>query len=75
MASGQHNAAMIHLSGGRAALLDSCLAYPLNQSATARRTPVRNGFLCEHSVTLDADSFHNSKSTGSGFTHRIRLAG
>lgn len=67
MASGQHNAAMIHLRGGRAALLDSCLAYPLNQSATTSRTPVRHSFLSEYGVTLDADSFHTSKITGSGF--------
>jgi hypothetical protein len=71
----QHNSPMINLRGGSAALFDSYLAYPVNQSTTTRRTPVRHRLLCEHGVTLDADSFHTSKTTGSGFAARTWVVG
>jgi len=75
MASRQHNAALINLNCGCAAMFDRGFAHPLNQSTTASRTPVRHGFLWQHGVTLDADSFHTSKITGSGFAHWILLTG
>jgi len=57
MATRQHDAPMIHL--GTSATRRH--ARPFQKRPTARRTPVRQRFLCNLGMTLTANTFHTSK--------------
>jgi hypothetical protein len=62
--AGQDDAAMINfLRRGQRLAGESG---PLDQRATAGRTPVCHGLFGEHGAALSANAFHTSKITGSG---------
>ena len=53
-----HDAAMIHLGGQTAGLLESRRGLPLDQRAAARGTPVGYGLNTQHGVAVAAYAFH-----------------